>query len=113
MMNLRKAAVRLQKATSYEGTSLAGKKLRISPSNEQLASPQSRNNGVDSAAVDKTDKNTFFNRLCFGYRQRKRRRLQFAGANRRTINGSGGAEVTYRGGNPVLRQFSRTNQRYW
>ena len=112
MMNLRKAAVRLQKATSYEGASQSCKRLRISPSNEQLASPHSRTNGGDSA-VTETDKNNIFNRLCFGYRQRKRRRLQFAGASRGTINGNGGTEVTFIGGNLSFRQFSGTNQRYF
>ena len=105
MMNMRKAAVRIQKATSYDGTSAASKKLRISPSNEQLSSPGMRQNGVDSE--DKTEtETTFFDTICFGNRRRKRRRLQFAGANRDGSNGNGGSQATYRERSLTFRQFT-------
>ena len=112
MVNLRKAAAKLQRATSYDGTSFSSKKIRISPSNEPMASPaiQFRNGDVDSQ--NKTERNCLA--LCFGKKRRKRRRLQFAGAGN---NGSGGTEVTYRGNllpvyqnTPVSRQFTATNQ---
>ena len=111
MVNLRKAAIRLQKANSYaEEVNMQKKRLRISPSNEQLSSNEYRQNGMDSS-VDNSDTGCFLNSLCFGNRQRKRRRLQFAGATRDKNNGNGGNEATYRGRPLALRQFSSTNQK--
>ena len=107
MVNLRKAAVRLQKATSYDGTGSAGKKLRISPSNDQLTA---KSNDLDFE--DKTEQNGFFNTICFGDRRRKRRRLQYAGANRDVRNRNGGADVAYsRSGSLAFKQFTVSNQR--
>lgn len=117
MVNLRKAAIRLQKANSYaEEVKNTKKRLRISPSNEQLSSQEwqeflaRRQNGMDPN-VDNSDTGCFLTSICLRNRQRKRRRLQFAGAARDKNNGNGGNESTYRGRPLALRQFSSTNQK--
>ena len=102
MVNLRKAAIRIQKANSIKEVN--NKRLRISPTIDQ--SQEYRQNGMDSG-VDTNETGCFLNSLCFGTRQRKRRRLQFSGASREKNNGNGGNDATYRG----RRQFTSTNQK--
>ena len=106
MVNLRKAAIRLQKANTHKEVN--NKRLRISPSND--SSHDYRQNCPDSN-IDSSETSCFYNSLCFGNRLRKRRRLQFAGATRDKDNETGRNNTSYGGRSLVTREFSSTNQK--
>ena len=106
MVNLRKAAIRIQKANAKKEVN--NERLRISPSND--SSHDYRQNYTDSN-LDSSETSCFYNSLCFGQRLRKRRRLQFAGATRDKDNGTGRNNASYGGRSLVTREFSSTNQK--
>ena len=106
MVNLRKAAIRLQKANSYKEVN--NKRLRISPSND--LAQDCRQNRINSH-VENSETGCFLNSICFGTRQRKRKRLQFTGATLDNDNGIGGNDTSYRERSLATREFSSTNQK--
>ena len=119
MVSLRKAAVLVQKATSYDGASFSNKKLRMSPSNEPIDATALQFRNGDLNSKNKTDRHNCFEACCLGNKRRKRRRLQFTDATgsgyrrRHESNGTDGGAVTYQGVHPSIRQFTTTNQGYY